>query len=174
MRDVCHWGARAVITSFSLTSSPLINRGRKEEHFLLQTFVGCVLCFSLSTKGGTENEQSALPSQVVQLNLGSISGDFQNAGTEFLQPVSLLPVLAQPRESLLGVPQLRVRVPELALREHQLLARLRQLLLGPLELRVRLEEIQPERGEEEQDAFNGLRSLNRFNNAEKMAAPQPS
>ena len=107
-------------------------------------------------------------------NLGSISGDFQNAGTEFLQPVSLLPVLAQPRESLLGVPQLRVRVPELALREHQLLARLRQLLLGPLELRVRLEEIQPERGEEEQDAFNGLRSLNRFNNAEKMAAPQPS
>ena len=88
--------------------------------------------------------------------------------------VTVLPVLAELRESLLGVPQLRVRVPELALREHQLLARLRQLTLGPLELRVRLEEIQPERGEEEQDAFNGLRSLNRFNNAEKMAAPQPS
>ena len=60
----------------------------------------------------------------------------------------ILPVLAELRESLLGVPQLRVRVPELALRQHQLLARLRQLLLGPLELRVRLEEIQPERGEE--------------------------
>ena len=59
--------------------------------------------------------------------------------------VTVLPVLAELRESLLGVPQLRVRVPELALREHQLLARLRQLLLGPLELRVRLEEIQPER-----------------------------
>ena len=82
----------------------------------------------------------------------------------FLSP---LPVLAELRESLLGVPQLRVRVPELALRQHQLLARLRQLLLGPLELRVRLEEIQPER--KGREGFNGLRSLNRFNNAEKMA-----
>ena len=135
---MCHWGARAVITSFSLTSSPLINRGRKNTFF--SKLLSGVLCFLLSTKDGRENEQSALPSQVVRPNLGSIS-DFQ---------VSLLPVLAQLRESLLGVPQLRVRVPELALREHQLLARLRQLLLGPLELRVRLEEIQPERGEEDE------------------------
>ena len=76
-----------------------------------------------------------------------------------------LPVLAELGEALLGVPELRVRVPELALRQHQLLARLRQLLLRPLQLRVRLEEVQPAKG------FNGLRSLNRFNNAEKMGMP---